>query len=129
MKALLLVDHGSRAAAANAQLEALADELRARWPDRFVATAHLEIEPPDLAAGLDACAAAGAHEVVVHPFFLAPGRHGSRDVPEQAAAWAERHPELVVRVSAPLGLHPSLVDAVVGRIDEVSADAGPSHRE
>jgi sirohydrochlorin ferrochelatase len=117
-RAVLLVDHGSRRPQANQQLEALAERLRARLPDRLVVTAHLEIEPPDIGAGVDACVSAGAREVVVHPYFLGPGRHTAEDIPRQVADAAARHPELEIRISEPLGLHDRVLDVVVERIEQ-----------
>lgn len=119
-RAVLLVDHGSRRKEANAQLDALARLVRARMPDRFVAAAHLELEPPSVNAGIDACAAAGAEEIVIHPFFLAPGRHSAEDLPRLAREGSVRHPGVSIRLGPPLGLHPRLVDAVLERIDESS---------
>jgi sirohydrochlorin ferrochelatase len=116
-RAILLVDHGSRHAEANAQLERLAERLRERAPDRLVRVAHLELAPPGIGEGIDACAAAGAEEVVVHPFFLAPGRHTTRDIPRLVAEAAARHPRLRVRVSEPLGDHPALVDVILERVE------------
>lgn len=118
-RAVLLVDHGSRRDEANAQLESLAERVRARLPDRHIATAHLDVAEPSIAQGIDACAAAGALEIVVHPFFLAPGRHTSEDVPRLAHEAAARHPGVRVLVGAPLGLHDQLVDLVIRRIEEV----------
>jgi len=117
-RAVLLVDHGSRRPQANEQLEALAERLRARLPGRLVVTAHLEIEPPDIGAGIDACAEAGASEIVVHPYFLGPGRHTAEDIPRQVAEAAARHPKLTIRISEPLGLHESVLDVVVERIEK-----------
>lgn len=117
-RAVLLVDHGSRRAEANQQLEALAVRLRARLPDQLVVTAHLEVLEPDLGAGLDACVDAGATHVVVHPYFLAPGRHTAEDIPRQVEEAAKRHPELQVRISEPLGLHDLLIDVVIERIEK-----------
>jgi sirohydrochlorin ferrochelatase len=117
IRAVLLVDHGSRRPQANEQLEALARQLRARLPDRLIVTAHLEIAQPDIAAGLEACAQAGAAEVVVHPYFLGPGRHTAEDIPRQVASARERHPEMSIRLSEPLGLHPGILDVVVDRIE------------
>ena len=131
-RAVVLVDHGSRAPEANALLEALAERVRARLPDRLVRVAHMEIAPPSLGEAIDACVAAGAREVVVHPYFLTPGRHAVRDIPRMASEAAARHPGVAVRVTGPLGLHDGLVDAVVARIDapaeDVSAGADPSRR-
>ena len=115
-RAIVLVDHGSRVAEANAQLELVAERLRERVPERFVATAHMELAEPSLDQALDACVAAGAEEIVVHPYFLAPGRHSGEDIPRLAAAAAARHPRVRVQVSEPLGVHPGLVDAVLERV-------------
>lgn len=116
--AILLVDHGSRRAAANEQLETLAERVRAREPGRTVAIAHLELAPPTIADGLASCAAAGAREVIVHPFFLAPGNHTTHDIPRLVEEAARRHPGLRVRVSAALGLHEKIVDVVLERVEE-----------
>ena len=117
-RAIVLVDHGSRRAEANAQLERVAERLRERVPERVVRVAHMELAPPSLDQAVDACAAAGAEEIVIHPYFLGPGRHSSEDIPRLANAAAERHPGLRVLVSEPPGVHPGLVDAVLERVSE-----------
>ena len=120
-RAILLVDHGSRCAEANALLESVARCVRERLPDRLVAVAHLELAAPGVTEAVDALVAAGAREVVVAPYFLAPGQHGVRDLPALASLCAERHPDLRVRVAAPLGLHPGLVAALLDRVREAEA--------
>ena len=115
--AILLVDHGSRRPEANAQLDALAAAVRARDPERFVTVAHMELATPSIAAGIAACVDAGASAVVVHPYFLGPGNHTSHDIPRLVNQAQQQHPELVVRISAPLGVHEKIVDVVLQRID------------
>jgi sirohydrochlorin ferrochelatase len=117
-RAILLVDHGSRRPEANALLEALAERLRRRLPDRLVQVAHMELAQPSIEQGIDACATAGASEVVVHPYFLAPGSHTTQTIPERVEEAKRRHPGLRVRISEPLGLHEKLLDVVLQRIDE-----------
>jgi sirohydrochlorin ferrochelatase len=117
-RAVVLVDHGSRAAEANAVLDEVAALLRRRLPERIVEVAHMELAPPTLAEAVARCVAAGAREVLVHPYFLAPGAHATRDVPAQAAAAAARHPGVTVRVSPPLGAHEGIVDAILARLAE-----------
>jgi sirohydrochlorin ferrochelatase len=115
-RAIVLVDHGSRRVEANAQLEALAERVRAREPDTLVVTAHLEVEAPDIAEALAGCAAAGAKDVVLLPWFLAPGRHTAEDIPRAVALACARHPELRVRIGEPLGLDAVLVELALARI-------------
>lgn len=116
-RAILLVDHGSRRDEANAQLDAVAEALRRRSGDRLVRVAHLELAKPSVGDAIDACAAAGVTDLVLLPWFLGPGRHTSRDIPEQAAAAAGRHPGLRLRIAEPLGVHEKLVDVLLERAD------------
>jgi sirohydrochlorin ferrochelatase len=118
VRAIVLVDHGSRRAEANAQLEALAERVREREPGTLVVTAHLEIAGPDIGEALAACASAGARDVVLLPWFLAPGRHTAEDIPRAVAAARERLPSLRVRIGEPLGLDARLVDVALSRIED-----------
>jgi sirohydrochlorin ferrochelatase len=124
-RAIVLIDHGSRLPEANAVVEQVAALLRASLPDAAVEVAHLELAAPDLAEAVARCVERGAREVVVQPFFLAPGRHSARDIPALAAAAAGRHPGVSIRVREPLGAHPALVEAVLDRISEAE---GPRRR-
>jgi sirohydrochlorin ferrochelatase len=117
-RAVLLVDHGSRAPAANRVLAAVARRLAKRLPEHVVKFAHMELADPSIDAAVEACVRAGAREIVVHPFFLAPGRHARSDVPRLARAAALRHGARV-RVSAPLGVHDALIDVILERIGAV----------
>jgi sirohydrochlorin ferrochelatase len=118
-RAILLVDHGSRVAEANQGLDEVARQLRDRLPDRIVRVAHLEIAAPGIGEGIDACVAAGASEIVVHPYFLSPGRHTSHDIPRQVEQAAARHPGVRVRLSAALGPDPRLIDVIVERVSDL----------
>ncbi|MCZ6463324.1 MAG: cobalamin biosynthesis protein CbiX [Proteobacteria bacterium] len=117
-RAILIVDHGSRRSEANALLDAVAERVRARAPEVAVHVAHMELAAPSIAEGLDACKADGAGEVVVHPFFLGPGNHTSEDIPRLVEEAAAQHPDLVVRISAPLGPHEKLIDILLERVNE-----------
>jgi sirohydrochlorin ferrochelatase len=115
-RAVLLVDHGSRVAEANAALDEVAEQLRARLPGTIVKVAHLEIAAPSIAEGIDACVAAGATEIAVHPYFLSPGRHTRKDIPERVAEAAARHPGVPVRITPALGPHAKLLDVILERV-------------
>lgn len=112
--ALMLVDHGSRFEEANKVLEDLAALLRSQRPDLIVQAAHMELAHPDIPEGLAACKAAGATEVIVHPYMLAPGRHASEDIPRMAREAAQTL-NIPCRVTAPLGVHEKLAEVVLER--------------
>jgi sirohydrochlorin ferrochelatase len=114
-KALLIVDHGSTVAESNQMLLRLAGLVREMRPGLLVHTAHLEVLPPNIKEGLELCIADGATEIVVHPYMLAPGRHATQDVPRIVQEVANEHPNVVVSVSAPLGLHTKLAEVVLER--------------
>ncbi len=117
-RAILLVDHGSRLAEANAILEELAAQLRARLPDHVIEVAHMELAKPTVADAVEACVAAGATRIAVHPHFLGPGRHVSRDIPQLVRDAVGRHPDVSVRILPPLGAHERLVELVLERVEE-----------
>jgi sirohydrochlorin ferrochelatase len=115
---IILVDHGSRVAAANEEFERLVRELGARRRLTICEPAHMELAPPTIAEAFERAVAAGADEILVHPYFLAMGRHASEDVPAQCAAAAARWPHVRWWLSAPLGTSPLIFDAIGERIEE-----------
>jgi sirohydrochlorin ferrochelatase len=117
-RAILLVDHGSRRDEANALLDAVAEQVRKRTPESIVEVAHLEITEPNIAEGIDTCVGKGATQIVVHPFFLGPGRHTSEDIPEQVGRASSRHPNIQIRISEPLGGHDALIDVILDRVSD-----------
>lgn len=64
----------------------------------------MELAKPSIDDAFDRCVAAGAQKVVLHPFFLSPGRHVTSDIPALMSAAAKRHPKTAWVISEPLGL-------------------------
>ncbi|MFO0694763.1 MAG: CbiX/SirB N-terminal domain-containing protein [Polyangiales bacterium] len=117
-RAILVVDHGSRRPEANEQLLEVARLVEAQGgPDLVVRHAHMELAPPTIAEGFEACVEAGATFVVVHPYMLSPGRHAMEDIPRHVAEAAARFPHVRYVVSAPLGVHPALAEVVLARCE------------
>jgi sirohydrochlorin ferrochelatase len=112
-RALVLLDHGSRHPDADRYLQALAQQIPTRRPELAVHIAHLGLAAPSLREALERCAAEGACQVSVFPFFLAPGRHLERDVPEQIARAAAAHPALGIELLEALGSRPELAELVL----------------
>jgi len=116
-RGIVIVDHGSRHAEANALLDEVVRRVQARCPDAIVRAAHMELAPPSIAEAIGECVAAGAGEIAVHPYFLAPGQHSTRDIPHLVQNAMASHPGVEARVTEPLGLDEQLVDVVIRRID------------
>jgi sirohydrochlorin ferrochelatase len=116
MKAILLVDHGSRKQEANDMLISMADLVQAMaGPDVIVRPAHMELSEPSIAAGFASCVEAGATEVVVFPYMLSPGRHSTSDIPRMVAEVAQSHPGVTFSVTPAFGIDERLGEIVLGR--------------
>ena len=116
-QALLIVDHGSRNAEANAAIADLARRVAEHRPDWRVAHAHMEIAQPDVLTVIDALVAEGVTTVHLHLHFLGRGYHVRETIPELVAAASERHERLSIHVGDPIGEDPRLVEIVVERME------------
>lgn len=123
---LLIVDHGTRAAANNRHLEDLAQAVARERPGWLVEHAHMELAEPDFAQGIDRLVERGADEILVHLHFLGAGFHVRESIPALLAEARARHPQLPIEVTEPLGRDPRLVEIVVGRMDRQSRPSRPS---
>jgi sirohydrochlorin ferrochelatase len=119
--ALLLIDHGSTRDDANELLPKVAQMVKAMSDFEIVCYAHMELAEPTIEQGFDACVAAGAAEVIVHPYFLGPGRHSISDIPRLVAQAAARHAGISYRITEPLGLDEKIGHLILERVQQ-SAD-------
>lgn len=116
MKAILLIDHGSRRDAANEMMDCMANLVQAMaGRDVVVRYAHMEIADPSIAAGVKECVDAGATELIVFPYMLSPGKHSTGDIPRLVAEAASPFPALDVRVTSAFGVHEKLAELILGR--------------
>jgi len=113
---LVLVDHGSKLQAANDLLLDVAALFKRVSGEAIVEPAHMEICSPTIEDAFDACVAQGATLILVHPYFLAPGKHSTRDIPRMTAAAAARHPHVRYHVTQPLGLDEKIAQVTIERM-------------
>lgn len=116
--AILLIAHGSRRAAANADLVKLAELVRARRPSEIVEIAYLELAEPTIPQGAARCVERGATVVKMSPFFLSAGTHIAEDLTGFRSEFETQYPGVRFQLCPPLGLHPLLVEAVFERMNE-----------
>lgn len=116
MKAILLVDHGSRKHQANDMLTCTANLVQAMaGSDVIVRPAHMELAEPSVAAGFASCVGAGATDITVFPYMLSPGRHSTSDIPRMVAEVATSFPGVTFSVTAAFGVHEKLGEIILDR--------------
>ena len=113
MKAILLIDHGSRRDAANEMMDCMANLVQAMAGDGVVVRyAHMELAEPSIAVGVRQCVDAGATELTVFPYMLSPGKHSTGDIPRMVAEAAAQFPALDVRITGAFGVHEKLAELI-----------------
>jgi sirohydrochlorin ferrochelatase len=123
--ALLLIAHGSREEAANADLHFVVEALRRQGRYTVVEASFLELAEPDIDTGAVRCVEQGAKRVILLPYFLSAGVHVRRDLTEARRRLADRHPHVEFQLAEPLGRHPLLLDIVAARANEASSEREP----
>ncbi|MDA1013274.1 MAG: cobalamin biosynthesis protein CbiX [Planctomycetota bacterium] len=116
--AVLLIAHGSRRQEANADLDLVAEALRARGRFAIVECSYLEIAEPTIPQGAARCVERGATTVLLLPYFLSAGSHVTRDLEGYRADFEIAYPAVDFRLCAPLGVHPKMLEIIDDRIDE-----------
>ncbi|WP_417395743.1 sirohydrochlorin chelatase [Gimesia chilikensis] len=121
-KAVLLIAHGSRRAAANQDLVQLAEMLRERSVFPIIEIAYLELAEPTIPEGAERCVAAGADEVLMLPYFLSAGVHVQNDLEEHRSEFTTKFPGTGFKLCGHLGLHPLMLEIVLARLREADEE-------
>ena len=114
--AVIVIDHGSRRAESNQLLLEVTAALRQAIGLKIVEPAHMTLAEPSLQTAFERAVSQGARLVLVFPFFLSPGRHWQQDIPQLAAEASRLHPGVQYLVTAPLGLHPLMLQIIQQRM-------------
>ena len=127
---IIIVDHGSKVAAANERLERLCEGYATtRAPKHWIVRpAHMELASPSISEAFDALVEAGCATIVCHPFFLSQGRHVREDVPALLDEAASRH-NVPYSLTPPLGEAPALLDLVHDVVSAGVKDATPEQED
>lgn len=113
---IIIVDHGSKRAEANAMLEDVVAMYREVSGAANVEAAHMELAEPTIEQALVRCVERGAKRIVVHPYMLSPGRHSTSDIPRMVCEAAQAYPDVRVMVTDPLGVDPRIGEVIQRRV-------------
>ena len=126
VKAILLVDHGSRLPEANEMLISMAELVQhMAGSNIIVRAAHMELAEPSIEAGFRACVEAGATEIVIFPYMLSPGKHSTRDIPRMVAEVAAHNPGVEWSVTAAFGIDEKLGEIILSRAAQADVSKRP----
>lgn len=127
MKAIIVVDHGSRKREANDMMKCVANLIQTMaGRDVIVKFAHMELAEPGVDEAFSQCVAEGAREVVVFPYMLSPGKHSTGDIPRMVAKAAASHPGTSYSVTEAFGVHEKLAEVVLERAGVQGRQLGES---
>ncbi len=116
-KALIIVDHGSKFNEANQMLAEIAELIKEKDTPEFeiISYCHMELAEPTIEQAFEDCISRGATDIVVHPYFLAPGRHSTKDIPQMVQKAAKNYPAVSYIVTNPLGIHEKIIEVILER--------------
>jgi sirohydrochlorin ferrochelatase len=102
---LVIVAHGSRQAAANAEIARLTERIAAQAGEQYslVTFGFLEMAEPSIPQAIQSCIVAGAQVVWIMPYFLAAGRHVTVDIPQQVKLKQDEFPDVEIKIMPYLG--------------------------
>ena len=109
MKAVLIISHGSRVEESNDQVLSLINGLDLNNSQiSLVGCGFLEMAQPNITDAGQALIDQGATELIVLPYFLAPGKHVSKDIPHQLQKLSESNTQISLQMLPYFGSHPSI---------------------
>jgi sirohydrochlorin cobaltochelatase len=126
LPALVILGHGSRDPAANAEFAVLVASFAAREPHRDTSHGFLELAEPSLATALERVGSR-ASRVLVLPLILFGAGHVKNDLPIALAAARQKFPSVSFVAARPLGVHPLLTSLLAERAESV-APLSPGER-
>ncbi len=105
---VILFAHGSRDPLWRLPIDAVAQQMRQRWPALAVECAFLELTSPDLATTVEAMMMRGLSHLRIVPMFLGVGRHAREDLPAQVQDLTKAYPQVHFELLPAIGEHPAM---------------------
>eukprot|EP01030_Chromulinospumella_sphaerica_P001047 gene1047-1024_t len=105
---VILFAHGSRDPLWRLPIDAVADNMKARWPELAVACAFLELTAPDLNTTVEQLMSQGLSHIRIVPMFLGVGRHAREDLPALVQDLQQAYPQMHFELMPAIGEHPAM---------------------
>jgi len=120
IKALLVVDRGSRESEVKQELEELCLIAKRKAGYDSASYCFLEVVPPFIEEGIKRCLDSGAEQITVMPYFLYPGMKLKDTVKRTAQIIKEQR--LRIAIARPLSYHSLMAQLITERITELKGE-------
>lgn len=123
---LLIVGHGTRDVAGQAEFLTTAETVAALCHDWTIEPCFLELAEPTIATGIARLIERGVtQEITVAPLLLFAAGHAKSDIPQTVSREAAKYPGLRLRQASHLGIHPAIVELSKRRYQELLDGLSP----
>ena len=122
---VMVCGHGSRHEQAVSEFSAVAEGIRARFPQYAVDSGFLEFATPIIRDGLDRLREAGVERCLAVPGMLFAAGHAKNDIPSVLNRYEAEHPGMKIEYARELGIDAKMLKAAGARIEE-ALSAAPS---
>ncbi len=116
--AVIIVGHGSKSAGADEAIKRVASELAQTGGFHRVQYAFLQYTASEPGSVVRQCIEAGAERIVLVPFFLQPGTHVIRDIPQLVEEARKNHPGTLFQVTDYAGNHSLMARIVLDLVEK-----------
>lgn len=126
IQAVLYVAHGSRLKEGAQEAKAFIDKQIERISAPIQLISFIELQHPLVEEGIEQCVLQGASHIVVVPILLLEAGHAKHDLPLAIDQAKRKFPHVAFSYGRPFGVHESIIDTLVERIEEqheITADS------
>ncbi|HUI68094.1 MAG TPA: CbiX/SirB N-terminal domain-containing protein [Nitrospirota bacterium] len=116
--AVIILGHGSHSGGADETVKRVAAEVKESGCYEIVVHAFLQYTTPTPQNALENCIRHQAQKIVIVPFFMQPGAHVTRDIPELVDKARKLYPDLDIVVTDYVGAHPLMAKIVEDLVDK-----------
>jgi sirohydrochlorin ferrochelatase len=110
--AIIVLGHGSKRQESGAPVTELTTALKSAGCFEIVEHAFLQYAAPTIEDAVGSCRRQGAGKIVIVPFFVQPGAHVMKDIPDKLEKLKRCYPNVVFTVTDYVGAHPMMLDIV-----------------
>jgi sirohydrochlorin cobaltochelatase len=118
MKAIIVVAHGSRMESSNNEIIVFVKRLKEKVDDKnlFITYAFLENASPSIEESIKYCIDKGIKNIKIFPYFLAAGKHITKDIPEIVEKAKKSHLDIKIELTDYLGKLKGLEDLILDNL-------------